>query len=250
MKRALLLVFIILVCAAGYLYAWGLLPLVPAARNNIIAEVRSAGLPLIIITYAIIVALALLLYLNEIIAAFRGRYRESVAPIVEETHRASLELSNRFEGTEKAIEFFAGAIQQYAHHLESHTSAIRGLSEASQALRDSAVEQNQILHRMSYAVSKVKPEEEVSGVEKVVTDLEKRTQLVLQVKDELESNKPAAPPPPLEEAPPGKAALEEAKPEQVALKVTPPEPGLRPPPGCLGNPRATYSSLHSSPGRS
>ncbi len=249
MKRALLLVFIILVCAAGYLYAWGLLPFAPVLGAGIVEEVRSAGLPLIIITYAIIVFLALLLYLNEIIAAFRGRYRESVAPIVEETHRASQELSHRFEGTEKAIEFFAGAIQQYAHHLESHTSAIRGLSEASQALRDSAVEQNQILHRMSPAFAKAKPEEEVSGVEKVVTDLEKRTQLVLQVKEELEGKKPAAPPLPLDEAPPDKAMPEEVKPEKAILKESPQGPELRPPPGCLGNPRATYSSLHSPPGR-
>ena len=244
MKRALLLVFIILFCAAGYLYAWGLLPFVPALQTDIVEEIRSAGLPLIIITYAVIVLLALLLYLNEILAAFKGRYRESVAPIVEETHRASQELSTRFEGTEKAIEFFAGAIQQYAHHLESHTSAIRGLSEASQSLRDSAVEQNQILHRMSHTFDKVKPEEEVSGVEKVVTDLEKRTQLVLQVRDELEMKKPAAPP---LEAPPETITPKPVKPEQ--LKVTPPAPELRPPPGCLGNPRATYSRLHS-PGRS
>jgi len=244
MKRALLLVFIILVCAVGYLYAWGLLPFVPDLQADIVEEIRSAGLPLIIITYAVIVVLALLLYLNEILAAFKGRYRESVAPIVEETHRASQELSTRFEGTEKAIEFFAGAIQQYAHHLESHTSAIRDLSEASQSLRDSAVEQNQILHRMSHTFGKVKPEEEVSGVEKVVTDLEKRTQLVLQVRDELEMKKPAAPP---LEAPPETITPEPVKPEQ--LKVTPPAPELRPPPGCLGNPRATYSRLHS-PGRS
>jgi len=247
MKRALLLVFIILACAAGYLYAWGLLPFAPDLQAGIIAEVRSAGLPLIIITYAIIVVLALLLYLNEMIAAFRGRYRESVAPIVEETHRASQELSSRFEGTEKAIEFFAGAMQQYAHHLESHTSAIRGLSDASRALNDSAVEQNRILHRMSHTFARVKPEEEFSGVEKVVTDLEKRTEMVLQVRDELESKKPALPP---REALPEKAAPEEVKPEKAVLKESPPAPELRSPPGCLGNPRATYSSLHSPPGRS
>jgi signal transduction histidine kinase len=247
MKRALLLVFLILVCAVGFLYAWGLLPFVPALRPDIVAEVRSTGMSLIIITYAVIVMLALLLYMNEILDVFRGRYRESVAPIVEETHRASLALSHRFEGTEKAIEFFAGAIQQYAHHLESHTSAIRGLSEASQSLRDSAVEQNRILHRMAPAFDRAKPEEEVSGVEKVVTDLEKRTQLVLQVKEELECTKAVVPAPPLREAPPEKITPEEVKPEP--LKVTPPEPELRPPPGCLGNPRATYSRLHS-PGRS
>jgi hypothetical protein len=246
MKRALLLVFIILVCAAGYLYIWDFLPFVPAVRAGIVADIRSAGLPIIIITYAAIVILALLLYLNDILAAFKERYRDSVAPIVEESHRVSLVLSNRFEGAEKAIGFFTGAMQQYAHHLESHTSAIRGLSEASQALRDSAVEQNQILHRMSRTFSQAKPEEEVSGVEKVVTDLEKRTRLVLQVKDELESKKPAAPPFPSQEA-----SKEEPPPEETPPQPIRPDAELRsPPPGCLANPRATYASLHSPPGHS
>jgi hypothetical protein len=248
MKRALLLVFIILVCAAGYLYAWGLLPFVPVLRPDIAEEIRSAGLPLIIITYAVVMVLALVLYMNEILAAFRGRYRESVAPIVEETHRASQELSHRFEDTEKAIEFFAGAIQQYAHHLESHTSAIKGLSEASQSLRDSAFEQNRILRRMTPAFDRARPEEEVSGVAKVVTDLEKRTQLVLQVKEELEGAQAVVPAPTLPGAPAEKVTPEAVKPEPP--QSTPLEPGLRPPPGCLGNTRATYSSLHSPGARS
>jgi len=244
MKRALLLLAIAVLCAAGFLYIWGFLPFIPAFAPHVVAEIRAAGFPLIIMTYATILLVASLLYAGDIVSAFKRNFRDSVAPIVEESHRVSLVLSNRFEGTEKAIEFFAGAIQQYAHHLESHTSAIRGLSEASQSLRDSAVEQNQILHRMSHTFDKVKPEEEVSGVEKVVTDLEKRTQLVLQVRDELEMKKPAAPP---LEAPPETITPKPVKPEQ--LKVTPPAPELRPPPGCLGNPRATYSRLHS-PGRS
>ena len=247
MKRALLLLAIAVLCAAGFLYIWGFLPFIPAFAPHVVAEIRAAGFPLIIMTYATILLVASLLYAGDIVSAFKRNFRDSVAPIVEESHRVSLVLSNRFEGTEKAIEFFAGAIQQYAHHLESHTSAIRGLSEASQALRNSAVEQNQILHRMSHTFTMAKPEEEVSGVEKVVTDLAKRTQLVLQVKEELEGKKAVVTAPPPPEAPPEKVAPEEVKPEP--LQVTPPTPVLRPPPGCLSHSRATYARLHS-PGRS
>jgi hypothetical protein len=232
MKRALLLSFVVIICAAGYLYIWGFLPFLPAVKADIITEIRTLGLPVILLTSVAIVLLALFLYLNDIIAGFRRRYRDSVAPIIEESHRVSLVLSNRFEGTEKAIEFFAGAIQQYAEHLASHTSAIRGLGEASQALKDSAVTQNQILHRMSHAFSKGKPEAEFSGVEKVVSDLEKRTQLVLQVKDELEGKSPISD----LAAPPAAAS--------ASSGVIPVEVRVPSPPGCLANSKALYKKWH------
>lgn len=168
------------------------------------------------------VLLALLLYLKDIIAGFRKRSREELNPVIEDSHRVSLVLSNRFEGAEKAIDNFASAMQQYAQHMESHTGAIRGLSEASQALKTSAVAQNQILDRLSRTLTEKKPEKEISGVEKVVVDLEKRTQLVLRVKDELEGKKP-------EVVPPAEA---------------PRKAEIQSPPGCLANPRALYKKEH------
>jgi hypothetical protein len=231
MKRALLLLFIILLCVAGYLYIWGFLPLLPAIEAAIVTELRSLSLPVIIFNALVIVLLGLLFYRKDIVAGFNRRYRESVSPLIEESHRVGLVLSNRFEHTEKAIEFFAGAMQQYAEHLASHTSAIRGLGEASQALKDSAVAQNRILHRLSHTFGTVKPEEEISGVEKVATDLEKRTQVVLQVMDELESKKvPAA----LSSTPVGSASPEEV----------PPEADVPSPPGCLAKSRALYKKWH------
>jgi signal peptidase I len=315
MKRLLGLLFIVLICIAGYLSIWGYLPVSPVIGSGMEPEIRSGtllmteplmvvgvkpgdivvyyvpsplrerndyppvvarrvvdvihspsgiqllikgdnvdvepfpvnasdikgvvryripylGLPLVflqsrtgtILVPVIIVLLALLFYLNDIIAGFRRRYRESLSPIIEDGHRVSLVLSNRFEGAEKAIESFASAMQQYAQHMDSHTSAIRGLSEASQALKSSAVEQNQILDRLSHTLGKQKPEREISGVEKVVSDLEKRTKLVLQVRDELEGKKPEA---------------ESASPREVLIETK-----IQSPPGCLANPKALYKKEH------
>jgi hypothetical protein len=220
MKRAFLLLVIILLCVVGYLYIWGFLPFLPAIEAAIVTEIRSLGLPIIVFTAIAVVLLGFFLYRNDISAGFKRRYRDSLSPIIEESHRVGLVLSNRFEHTEKAIEFFAGAMQQYAEHLASHTTAIRGLGEASQALKDSAVAQTQILHRLSYTFGRVRPEEEISGMEKVVTDLEKRTQLVLQVMDELETKK---------SAPPGEI------PAEVSESF---------PPGCLARSRALYKKWH------
>jgi hypothetical protein len=224
MKRALLLLGISVLCAVGYLYVWGFLPFIPAISSDIADEIRSAGLPIIVLTYATIVVLAIIFYAGDIIAAFRRSYGDTVAPIIEDNHRVSLVLSHRFEGTEQALENFADALQQYARHLESHTDAIKGLSEASQALKSSAVEQNQILDRLSHTLGSEKLITELSRVERVVSDLEKRTQLVLQARDELEGKKSEAELPPPAEIPP------------VVARQSPP--------GCLGNPRALYKKVH------
>jgi hypothetical protein len=233
MKRALLLIFIILLCVVGYLYVWDLLPFLPAVEAAIVTQIRSTGLPIVISTSVAIAFLALFLYLNDIIAGLRGRYRESISPLIEESHRVGLVLSNRFEHTEKAIEFFAGAMQQYAEHLASHTTAIRNLGEASQALKESAVTQTQILHRLSDTFGRVKPEEEIFGMGKVVTDLEKRTQLVFEVMDELESKKPT---PDLTSPPAAKPPPSREIPAEVSAPF---------PPGCLARSRAVYKKWHN-----
>jgi len=51
----------------------------------------------------------------------------------------------RMEATEKALSNFAAAINEYAHHLSSHTGAIQGLAEASQELKKSAAFQNNVI---------------------------------------------------------------------------------------------------------
>ena len=224
MKRVLGLLSILLICAAGFLYIWGFLPFVPATDSDIVSEIRSARLPIIIFVVIAIVLLAIFLYSGDIIIGLRRRYRAFISPVIEENHRVSLVLSNRFEGTEKALESFASAMQEYAHHIASHTSAIQGLSEASQALKNSAAEQNQILYRLSHTLGTEKSVGEVSRVERVVSELEKRTQLVLQVKDELEAKRPAT--------------------ELTSPREIPSEVRVQSPPGCLANPRALYKKWH------
>ena len=224
MKRVFGLLFILVICAAGFLYIWGFLPFVPVIDSDIASEIRSASLPIIIFIVIVLLLLAIFLFSNDIVVSLRNRYRVFISPVVEENHRVSLVLSNRFEGTEKALESFASAMQEYAHHMASHTSAIKGLSEASQALKNSAVEQNQILYRLSHTLGTEKSVGEITRVERVVSELEKRTQLVLQVKDELEGKTPET---------------DVAPQKEIPSKVV-----IQSPPGCLANPRALYKKWH------
>jgi len=156
--------------------------------------------------------------LNLLADGWRKYQRAFTSP--DDESRLVSELSRRYEGTEKALESFASAMQEYARHMASHTSAIQGLSEASQALKNSAAEQNQILYRLSHSLETEKSVREVSRVERVVSELEKRTMLVLQVKDELEGKTPATP---------GKVL---------------PGQRIQSPPGCLVNPKALYARGH------
>jgi hypothetical protein len=67
-------------------------------------------------------------------------------------------------------------------------------------------------------------------VERVVSELEKRTQFVLQVKDELEGKKPV----------PDKIPVPGVAPQrEIPSKVR-----VQSPPGCLANPRASYKKWH------
>jgi len=107
------------------------------------------------------------------------------APVIEESLRTSRVMAQRIEATEKgmagtqqALQNFASAITQYAEHLKSHTSAIQGLSEASQELRTGAAEQNRILERIAGTMEqptprRVEPPPRVKEIDKVVHKLEK-----------------------------------------------------------------------------
>lgn len=342
MKRALVLLLIIAICAAGYLSIWGYLPVVPVIGSGMEPEINSGsllvtrsaepaaiepgdiivfsvpriyresygyppvvsrrvieidkslpgwqiqtaaestgndpffvrladirgtvsssvpyiGIPLLFLhnragTFFVVIAIVLFtlfLYSNEITNGLRRRYRAFVSPIVDETQRVGLVLSNRFEGTEKALESFAGAMQQYAVHIASHTSAIQGLSEASQALKNSAIEQNHILADLSHSLETEKTEREVARVERVVDELEKRTLIVLQARDELEGRKPtetyrvpkrvsvSRPAPPAETG--FREEPSQAEDETSTIEV------VKSPPGCRGNPRALYAREHLFP---
>lgn len=90
------------------------------------------------IAYAL---LALFLYRNELLGHFRRLRRWTEAEIISVEKRPSVP-------ADTALDKFAAAMADYARHLASHTSAIQGLSEASQELKRGAAEQNRVLAAM------------------------------------------------------------------------------------------------------
>ncbi len=201
-------------------------------RGTIGSQIPYFGLPLLLLQSRLamvfiivaIVLLALFLYVNEISLGVGRIFRNALSPIVEEGHRTDLVLSRRFEGTERALDNFANAMQLYAQHMASHTSAIQGLSEASQSLRGSAAEQNRILGHLTKAYVQEKSRSEVSTVERVVKEIERKTLEALQAKDELEKKIPGQYIKPRE--------------EQLLREI------LQSPPGCVVNPKALLARTH------
>jgi len=99
--------------------------------------------------------LALYLYSNEITRGRQIIHKGIFSPIIKENQDTNRVLGQRMESTEKgvvdvqkAMLNFASAISEYAEHLKSHTSAIQGLSEASQELKKGAAQQNEVLARL------------------------------------------------------------------------------------------------------
>jgi hypothetical protein len=210
MKRAIGLVSVILLCVVGFLFIWGNTPFAPILGTIFVAFT--------------IILLAIFLYSRELIGAGGKLVREALSPVIEENYQANLVLSNRFEGTERALDSFASAMQQYAQHMASHTHAIQGLSQASQSLRYSAAEQNNILARLTKTLKQERTQKEVNRIEWVVNELERRTFQALQVKDELEKKTHVS------EITTGKEPFLERK--------------VQSPPGCAVSPKALLKISH------
>ena len=62
--------------------------------------------------------------------------------------------------TEQTLRELTEAISEYALHLKSHTTAIQGLSAASQELKHSAAEQNRVLADLANAITRTPPMKE------------------------------------------------------------------------------------------
>jgi signal peptidase len=158
-------------------------------------EIPYLGFPIIylrseyetILALIAIVILAVLFYSKELLSMLNVSrlFNTALPPIIKENRRANILLTMRFNRTEKALDNLAAAIQVYAQHLASHTSAVQDLSEASQALKMSSAEQNQIFIRLTEGFKQQKSEKEVEVLEKLVQDFERRTLESLQVRDEL-----------------------------------------------------------------
>jgi signal peptidase I len=199
-------------------------------RGTVGSQIPYLGLPLLffqveqgmILVIIVIILLAIFLYSKELILGSGRLFRKALSPVFQENYRANLAMSQRFEATETALDKFANAMGLYAQHLASHTSAIQGLSEASQELKGSAAEQNRVLVRLTRTLKQQRFREEVSRVERVVYDFEKRTLDALQAKHELERTKQGLEPQ-----------------EEPLLRVE-----VQPPPGCAVSPKALFARAH------
>jgi len=131
-------------------------------RGKVGKKISHLGFPLLFLQsklgliFAIVslCSLAYYLYADEASQGRRWAYKGLFSPVIEENHR-----SNRL--TERALDKFASAIESYAGHLNSHTSAIQGLSEASKELRDGAAVQNRVLVRVMETVEQVSVSQDV-----------------------------------------------------------------------------------------
>lgn len=92
-------------------------------------------------------------------------------------------LDERVASTQHALDKFARAIEVYAGHLASHTSAIQELSRSAAELRESSAEQNRVLTRITENVFAPKaptialpPEiDETAASTEFVSELRRRT---------------------------------------------------------------------------
>jgi len=138
-------------------------------RGTVGNQIPYLGLPLLFFQSQqglifIVVALMLLaffLYGGEIGHGGNILHRGIFAPVINEEKRANRLLTRKIEATEQkmnstehALEKFAAAIELYAQHLSSHTSAIQGLSEASHELKRGAAEQNRVLIHLMETIGK------------------------------------------------------------------------------------------------
>jgi signal peptidase I len=202
-------------------------------RGTVANTVPYLGYPLLLFrggtgTILFVIAiflLAIIIYSREIAVKVGRLLRTTVAPMVEENHRVNLVLSRRFEATERALDGFSGAVQHYARHLASHTGAIQGLNDASQALKGSAAEQNRILGHLSASIIRERKTREVSMVEMVVREFEKKTAEALEARAELQKKLPES----------GLRYHE----------IIPLKDNRQSPPGCAANPKALLARPHS-----
>jgi len=129
-------------------------------KGTIGDQIPHLGLPLLFFqsqqglffTAIALALLALFLYTDELSLGGRKLHRIAFSPVIQASYRNNRVLAQKIEGTEsrmnateQALEKFAGAIELYAQHLSSHTSAIQGLAGASHELKNSAAEQNRVL---------------------------------------------------------------------------------------------------------
>lgn len=189
MKRAALLTLIVVILVAGFLIIKGVTPFSLTSGSALESALRTlfqGGVTTALLIVAVVL-FAVLIYSREIKRAFSRWLQSGNNPVIGRDSYVEVSLARRFEFTERALHEFAGAMEKYAEHMASHTSAIQGLSEASHALKGSAAEQNRILGHLSESIIRDRINREISMMERLVSEFEKKTTEALKARDELES---------------------------------------------------------------
>ena len=164
-------------------------------KGTVGQQIPYLGLPLLfmqsdyglIFTITALSLLALYLYSSELSRGRQTVQRGVFAPVLEEQRQVSQKLGQKVVGVEQAMGNFAQAIELYAKHLESHTSAIIGLSEASQELKKGAAEQNKVLSNLSKVV------EEMGTKQRLIPTIEPMPPVIKPVSTVEESIEPIEP---------------------------------------------------------
>ena len=201
-------------------------------RGTVGDQIPNLGIPLLFFQSPqgmvfVIIALALLaffLYGGELNQGGKILHQGIFAPVINEEKRANRVLTRKIESaeqrmgtTEQALEKFASAIELYAQHLNSHTSAIQGLSEASHELKRSSAEQNRVL--MNLVANMGQPavnQEMLSRLEPAAPEPEKPVRETWRILPESEKPVP-------------EAEIQTPEPEKpVTAEVS----GTQSPPGC------------------
>ena len=209
-------------------------------RGTVGKQIPNLGLPLLFLQSQqglifVAVSLALLtffLYGGELGQSGKWLQRGIFAPVIKESHRTNRVLTQKIasseqkmDHTQQALEKFSAAIELYAQHLASHTSAIQGLSEASHELKRGAAEQNRVLTRLMQTMEQPRPfkdrgEELIPQIDKIVVEIDDTTP---------EVKKPSP-------------VLAEKSFEDE--KVSPEADMVQVPPGCAINRKALIKRLH------
>ncbi len=95
-----------------------------------------------------IIALSLLVlyfYRREFSQTGRNLRHSVFAPILEENRQLAQRQEQALDMSSKALAQFAAAMSEYAHHLASHTDAVKSMAKTSQELHDAVREMNSMM---------------------------------------------------------------------------------------------------------
>ncbi len=152
MKRLIFLIFAILICIIGFLFARGIFSLASISGLESTLSFLFNSRFSEILALSFIGLLAVILYRQELKRIIRMIYiKMAYKPVYQKSYTGPLLVrkvamaEQKMADTEQALNNFSQAIEKYALHLSSHTGAIQGLNAASHELHKGAAAQNRVL---------------------------------------------------------------------------------------------------------